>query len=111
MPAKRKLALALTAGTLLLLLAAGGALYAFGDSLSGDEQVALSRMLEEHGGPLLLGALAIVVAFFAVLRYLTREHLMPAITLAEDIRIIQAVNPAHRVDGPVGKRCGSSPRT
>ena len=97
MPAKRKLALALTAGTLLLLLAAGGALYAFGDSLSGDEQAALSRMLEEHGGPLFLGALAIVVAFFAVLRYLTREHLMPAITLAEDIRIIQTVNPAHRV--------------
>jgi DNA polymerase-3 subunit epsilon len=97
MRAPRRLALAIAAGTLLLLLAAGAALYAFRSSLSSDEQAALSGMLEGHGGPLYLGALAIVVAFFVVLRYLTKGYLMPATALAEDTRIVQTVNPAHQV--------------
>lgn len=97
MRATRRLALAIAAGTLLLLLAAGAALYAFRASLSGDEQAVLFRMLEEHGGPLYLGALAIIVAFFAVLRYLTKAYLIPATELAEDTRIVQTVNPAHQL--------------
>jgi len=93
----RKPALAIAAGTLLLSLAAGVALYAFCASLSSDEQAALSRMLEEHGVPLFLGTLAIVVAFVLTVQYLASAYLMPAIKLAEDTRIVHTVNSAHRV--------------
>ena len=90
----RKPALAIAAGTLLLSLAAGVALYAFCASLSSDEQAVLSRMLEEHGVPLFLGTLAIVVAFVLILQYLASAYLMPAIKLAEDTRIVHTVNSA-----------------
>jgi DNA polymerase-3 subunit epsilon len=93
---KPKFALALMVVTLLLLLTAGAVFFAFRADLSNDQQAVLSRLLEDRGGLLFVLALAIVGAFFLTLQFLFRAYLKPAIKLAEDIRIMQAVNPAHR---------------
>jgi DNA polymerase-3 subunit epsilon len=93
---KPKFALALSVVTLLFLLTAGGAFFAFRADLSNDQQAALSRLLEDRGGLLFVLALAIVGAFFLTLQFLFRAYLMPAVKLVEDIHIMQTVNPAHR---------------
>lgn len=92
---KPKFALALSVVTLLLLLTAGAVFFAFRADLSNDQQAVLSRLLEDRGGLLFVLALAIVGAFFLTLQFLFRAYLKPAIKLAEDIRIMQTVNPAH----------------
>jgi len=93
---KPKFALALSVVTLLFLLTAGAVFFAFRADLSSDQQAVLSRLLEDRGGLLFVLALTIVGAFFLTLQFLFWAYLKPAIKLAEDIRIMQTVNPAHR---------------
>jgi DNA polymerase-3 subunit epsilon len=93
---KPKFALALSVVTLLFLLTAVAVFFAFRADLSNDQQAALSRLLEHRGGLLFVLALAIVGALFLTLQLLFRAYLTPAIELAEDIRIMQTVNSAHR---------------
>jgi DNA polymerase-3 subunit epsilon len=93
---KQKFALALAVMTLFFLVTAGGVFFAFRADLSSDQQAALSRMLDAREGLLFLLTLAVFFAFFLTLRFLFRAYIVPAIKLAEDIRVIQTVNPAHR---------------
>src|SRR5437867_40600 len=98
MAVKQKFALALLLATLLFMLTAGAMFFAFWSDLSNGEQLALSRMLEYRGGLLFLLGLAVVFGFYVTLHLLYRAYILPAVRLAEDIRIVQAANPAHRAE-------------
>ena len=93
---KQKFALALSLLTLLFLVTVGAAFFAFQADLPSDQQAELSRMFDNRGGLVVLLLLALVFAFYLTLRFLFRAYVVPAIRLAEDLRIIRTVNPAHR---------------
>src|SRR5438128_1989953 len=102
MALKQKFALALLLATVLFMLTAGAIFFAFWSDLSNDDRVALSRMLEYRGGLLFVLGLAVVFGFYVTLHFLYRTYILPAVRLAEDIRIIQAANPAHRAEASGG---------
>jgi len=93
---KRKFVLALALLTLLWLLVAGAAYFAFQSDLSPEDRAVLSRMLDDRGGMLFMLAVALIVASFLALHALLEAYPAPAIKLAEDVRIIRTVNPSHR---------------
>lgn len=93
---KRKFVLALALLTLLWLLVAGTAYFAFQSDLSPEDRAVLSRMLDDRGGMLFMLAVALIVASFLALHALLEAYPAPAIKLAEDVRIIRTVNPSHR---------------
>ena len=93
---KQKFALALALVTLLFLLTAGAVFFALWSDLPVADRAALSRILDHRGGLLFVLGLAIFFAFYLTLQLLFKAYIVPAIKLAEDTRIIQTVNPAHR---------------
>src|ERR1700674_1923689 len=93
---KRKFVLALALLTLLWLLVAGTAYFAFQSDLSPEDRAVLSRMLDDRGGMLFMLAVALIVASFLALHALLEAYPAPAIKLAEEVRIIRTVNPSHR---------------
>lgn len=96
MRSKQKFALALGLVTLLFVVTVGAVFFAFRADLPADQQAELSRMLDGRGELLLLLLLVIFVGFYLTLRWLFRAYVAPAIKLAEDVRVIGTVNPAHR---------------
>jgi DNA polymerase III subunit epsilon len=93
---KQKFALALALVMLLFLLTASGVFFALWGDLPGDDRRALTRIVEGRDGLLFLLGLAIFFAFYLTLHFLFKAYIVPATKLAEDVRIIQTVNPAHR---------------
>ena len=94
---KTKFALWLAIASLLAGALAAVAGVALWSDLQGTEREALAAMLRSRQPLVIMLALLLPIALGSVLKWAMRAYPAAAVKLAEEVRLIHAVNPAHRV--------------